>query len=424
MDVTCGLASGGMPLPPNLPTPADKRLAVRLTPDARRQVVAGHPWVYAESISSLSARGAPGDLAVVFDDKRKFVAIGLYDPGSPIRLKILHRGAPAPIDASFWQGRLDAALERRAPLAATDTTGYRCVHGENDGFPGLVLDRYADTLVLKLYSAAWVPHLAAVLPVIVATLRPRAVVLRLARALQGTPAMHGLEDGAALYGEAPGAPVLYRELGLQFEADVIDGQKTGAFLDQRDNRALVGSLAAGASVLDVFASTGGFGVHAAAGGATSVLSVDASAGALAAAQRNMHHNRRLPAVAACSHTIEEGDAFEVMDRFGRQHRKFDIVVVDPPSFAQRQSNVPRALGAYAQLTEKALRLVAPDGLLVQASCSSRVTADEFVATVRGAAGRAGWDLRILRQTGQPIDHPIGFAQGAYLKALFARPFRP
>jgi hypothetical protein len=106
-----------MPLPPNLPTPADKRLAVRLTPDARRQVVAGHPWVYAESISSLSARGAPGDLAVVFDDKRKFVAIGLYDPGSPIRLKILHRGAPAPIDASFWQGRLDAALERRAPLS-------------------------------------------------------------------------------------------------------------------------------------------------------------------------------------------------------------------------------------------------------------------------------------------------------------------
>jgi len=411
-----------VPLPRPLPEPSAKRLAVRVTADARRQLAAGHPWVYDRAITSVTPGGRPGDLAVVFDDHRKFVAIGLYDPASAIRVKILHHGTPVQIDPEFWGRRLRDALDRRAALAAGPTTGYRCVHGENDGLPGLVLDRYGDTLVLKLYSAAWFAHLATVLPVIVATLSPSTVVLRLARAIGGSPPA-GLSDGTAIHGALPDGPVHYDELGLRFEADVVDGQKTGGFLDQRDNRALVGSMAAGASVLDVFCATGGFGVHAAAGGARSVLGVDASAGALASAQRNMALNRALPAVAACEHQVEAGDAFEVMDRFGRQHRKYDIVVVDPPSFAQRQSNVPRALAAYARLTERALRLLAPGGLLVQASCSSRVPADEFVATVRGAAGRAGWGLRVIRQTGAPIDHPVSFPQGAYLKAVFARPER-
>lgn len=409
-----------MPLPRHLPEPSAKRLAVRVTADARRQLAAGHPWIYDRAITSITPGGRPGDLAVVFDERRRFVAIGLYDPTSAIRIKVLHHGAPTPIDEAFWRGRLDAALARRAPLVADGrTTGYRCIHGENDALPGLVLDRYDDTLVLKLYSAAWFAHLATVVPVIVDTLRPATVVLRLARAIAGSvPA--GLADGTAIHGALPAGPVLYDELGLTFEADVVHGQKTGAFLDQRDNRALVGSMAAGSSVLDVFCATGGFGVHAAAGGAVSVLGVDASEGALATAQRNMALNAGRATVAACAHSVEAGDAFEVMERFGRQHRHFDIVVVDPPSFAQRQSNVPRALAAYGRLTERALRLLAPGGLLVQASCSSRVTADEFVATVRGAAGRAGWDLRIVRQTGQPIDHPVAFPQGAYLKAVFAR----
>ena len=370
----------------------------------------------------------PGDLVVIFDDQRKFVAIGLNDPASPIRIKVLHHGKPIPVDADFWRTRLDEALERRAPLVATGTTGYRCVHGENDALPGFVLDRYGDTLVIKLYSEAWIAHLATIVPLVIAALRPKAVVLRLARAMHGGP-LHGLEDGMALHGETPGAPVMYLENperavhALQFEADVIHGQKTGAFLDQRDNRAFVGAVAGGCRVLDVFCATGGFGVHAAAGGAVSVLGVDSSEGALGAAQRNMHHNRRVPAVAACTYAVEQGDAFEVLERFGRQHREFDIVVVDPPSFAQRQANIPRALQAYGQLTERALRLLAPGGLLVQASCSSRVTTDDFVTTVRRAAGQAGWELNIVRQTGQPIDHPVGFAQGAYLKAVFARPVR-
>ena len=271
-----------MPLPP-LPEPSATRLAVRVTPDARRQLAAGHPWVYDRAITSISPGGRPGDLAVIFDDRRKFVAIGLYDPTSAIRIKVLHRGAPTQIDAAFWRARLAAALERRDGLAAGGTTGYRCVHGENDGLPGLVVDRYGDVLVVKLYSAAWFVHLATVLPIIVDLLEPTAVVLRLARAIGGSPPA-GLHDAMAVHGALPDGPVLYDELGLHFEADVVDGQKTGAFLDQRENRALVASMAAGCSVLDVFCATGGFGVHAAAGGARSVLSVDASEGALATAR--------------------------------------------------------------------------------------------------------------------------------------------
>jgi 23S rRNA (cytosine1962-C5)-methyltransferase len=151
-----------------------------------------------------------------------------------------------------------------------------------------------------------------------------------------------------------------------------------------------------------------------------VLSVDASAPTLAVAARNMAHNRRNAAVAACAHTSEVGDAFEVLDRFVRQHRRYDLVVLDPPSFAQRAANVPRALHAYAQLTERGVRLLEPGGLLVQGSCSSRVTADEFAATVRGAAGRIDYLLDVIRETGHPVDHPVTFAQGAYLKAMFAR----
>jgi 23S rRNA (cytosine1962-C5)-methyltransferase len=401
-----------------LPTAGDKRMAVKVTPDARRQILAGHPWIYNESITSISHRGAIGDLAVIFDNDRNFVAIGLWEPGSPIRIRILHCGKPTQIDADFWRAGLRAAADLRSSIG-DDTDGYRVVNGENDGFPGLVLDRYADTFVIKLYTPVWLPHLRTLVGVISELFTPRALVLRMARAMAGSQ-LYGLSEGTALIGEAPSAAVLFHENGLSFEADVVNGQKTGHFLDQRDNRAMVGSLAAGMRVLDVFASTGGFGVYAAAGGATSVSSVDQSEPTLAVAVRNFAHNAALPEVRHCEHNLIPGDAFEVMDRLIRRRKHFDIVVVDPPSFAQRKENVDRALHAYGQLTQRAVQLVAPDGLLVQASCSSRITEDQFYAAVRGAAQRAGFDLVEYRRTGHALDHPVTFAQGGYLKALFAR----
>ena len=401
-----------------LPVVSEKRMAVRVTPDARRQITAGHPWIFNESITSISHRGVVGDLAVIFDNDRNFVAIGLWDAGSPIRIRVLHHGKPATIDTALWQQRIAAAVQRRTAIG-DDTDGYRVLNGENDGFPGLVLDRYADTWVLKLYSPVWIPHLRSIVPVIDDELKPTTLVLRLARTM-ADQRLHGLSEGMALIGEAPTAPVLFHENGLIFEADVIRGQKTGHFLDQRENRALVGSMAAGMRVLDIFAATGGFGVYAAAGGATRVTSVDQSEPTLAAAERNFAHNADLPNVRHCEHDSMIGDAYEVMDRLIQRRKHYDIVVVDPPAFAQRKSNIDRALYAYGQLTQRAVQLTRTDGLLVQASCSSRITEEQFYATVRGAAQRAGYDLVEVRRTGHAVDHPVTFAQGGYLKALFAR----
>lgn len=401
-----------------LPKVGERRLAVRVTADALRQLRGGSPWLYDGSITSVSHDGAPGDLAVVFDDRRKFAAIGLWDPTSPIRVKVLHVGAPATIDGRWFRERLSTSLDRRRALTDDpDTTGYRCVHGENDGLPGLVVDRYGSTLVVKLYTPAWFPHLRVVTEALVELLVPERVVLRFGRSVEVGDTF-GLADGDTIVGPAPNQPVFFRERGLTLEADVVHGQKTGHFLDQRDNRALVRGMAAGADVLDVFASTGGFSVSAAAGGASSVHLIDQSEQALATAKRNLEHNHRIAEVRRCAVHTTTGDAFHVLADLARRGEQFDIVIVDPPSFASNQAAVPRALAAYARLTRLALALVRRGGTLVSASCSSRVTADEFVESVLGAAASAGVEVVETRRTGHAVDHPIGFEFGGYLKAVF------
>lgn len=408
----------------DLPRPSATRLAARVTPDALRHVRAGHPWIYDHSVTSISGDGRPGDLAVVFDAQRRFAAIGLFDPSSPLRIRVLHHGSPTTIDRAFWRERLTSAADRRQSLVARgDTTGMRLVNGEGDAMPGLVLDRYDTTMVVKLYTAAWVPHLADIAEVIDELWHPTSLVLRLARSLD-PEALHGLEEGDALLGTAPDEPVPFLEHGLAFEADVVHGQKTGHFLDQRDNRAMVAGLVhrvgQGCTVLDVFASTGGFTVHAAAAGAARVTAVDLSAPTLAVARRNLDRNMHLPTVRACEVTSVVADAFDDMQARVRRGEKFDIVVVDPPSFAQRQHETERALGAYRRLTDLAVRLVQPGGWLVQCSCSARVGAEEFHRAVAVAAAAARHPLDEWTRTGHPIDHPAGIPESRYLKATFAR----
>jgi len=413
-----------MPVPTNptsvLPAVDTRRVAVRVTRDALRQVRGGHPWVYDGSVVSASHDAPPGALAVIFDDRRRFAAIGLWDPTSPLRVRVLHAGQPAAVDAGLWADRLDRARHRRAPLVdAGSTTGFRCVNGESDGLPGLVLDRYGDTAVVKLYTPAWFPHLAELVPLLVAAAGVDRLVLRLSRAVaDGTT--HGLADGQVLVGSVPDGPVEFLEHGLRFGADVVHGQKTGHFLDQRDNRALVGSMAAGGHVLDVFACTGGFGVHAAAGGARAVHTVDVSEPALATARANMARNREVPAVAACRHTTEAGDAFDVLAGHAAAGRRWDLVVIDPPSFAPRQDAVERALRAYARLTALGLAVTRPGGVLVQSSCSSRIDADTFHRQLREVSTAAGHRLEELARTGHALDHPATFPEARYLKTAFVR----
>ena len=408
----------------HIPGPAAQRVAVRVTPEAERALRRGHPWLFDRAIRQQSHDGHPGDLAVIFDHKRRFLAVGLYDPCSPIRVRILHRGKPTPINRDWFKTRLAAAAQLRAPLLdqalKEPTTGCRLVHGENDGLPGMVIDCYGQTLVLKLYTPAWIPHLRDVLPALADVVPAERLVLRLGRATLERPQdLYGLSDGVILSGPGLDGPVLFWENGLCFEADPIHGQKTGFFLDQRDNRARVEKLAADNVVLDVFAYTGGFSLYAARGGARTVISLDVSLPALAAATRNFVLNRRHPSVAAATHEVLAEDAFEALARLGKSRRRFDMVIVDPPAFARKQAQVAQALSAYERLTRLSLGVLRPGGTLVLASCSSRVNAETFFETVNNAAVRAGRPLCEIERTAHALDHPVGFEEGAYLKCLFA-----
>ncbi|CAN5649695.1 23S rRNA (cytosine(2499)-C(5))-methyltransferase [soil metagenome] len=397
-----------------------RRLAIRLHAGAERAVRRGHPWVFAEGIRQQRHEGLAGDLAVVFDRDNRFLAIGLYDPASPIRIRILHRGSPETIDGDWFAARISAAFECRRPLLETDTTAFRIVHGENDGLPGLVVDQYGDSMVVKLYTSAWLTHLDDVVAGLTALSSPKRIVLRLSRAVERTVAGDGVaRDGQLLHGEPLIGPVMFQENGLRFEADLVRGQKTGFFLDQRDNRARVEQYAAGRSVLNVFAYTGGFSVYAARGGARSVTSLDMSAPALAAAERNFLHNQSNDAVAAAQHRVVAGDAFAVIPAMRDQGERFDIVILDPPSFAKAQAEVERALVSYSRIIRMGLDVLTRGGLLVAASCSSRITAEQFRGAVEDTTRKAGRSMRILQQTGHPIDHPVGFEVGEYLKCIFA-----
>jgi 23S rRNA (cytosine1962-C5)-methyltransferase len=222
-------------------------------------VRSGHPWLFAESIQEQNRDGKLGELAVVYDRQDCFLAVGLFDPGSPIRLRVLHAGKPATINDAWWAGRLNQAIERRQGLFDAQTTGHRWINGESDGWPGLVLDRYETTLVLKLYTAAWLPRLDEIARLLAERLRPERIVLRLSRNIQQVATEHfAKRDGEVLKGAPPNEPVIFLESGLRFEADVLQGQKTGFFLDQRQNRCEVAALAAGRDVLNAFSFSGGF----------------------------------------------------------------------------------------------------------------------------------------------------------------------
>ena len=405
-----------------IPRISEKRIALRVTPEAVRAIKQGHPWLFENSITQQSFAGHSGDLAVIFDKNNRFLAIGLFDPHSPIRVRILHVGKPASIGREWFQDKITSACSLRAPLLAQpaphQTTGCRLIHGENDGLPGLVLDRYENTLVIKLYTSVWLPHLRDILPMLPAADR---IILRFSRLLVTKPQdLFGLEEGMVLSGAAMEGQVMFWENGLRFEADPIQGQKTGFFFDQRDNRRKVEDLASGKEVLNMFAYTGGFSVYAARGGARRVVSVDTSAAALAAAKRNWSHNRHLTPVGDSEHTTLAEDAFEVLARLAAQGHLFDMVILDPPAFAQKHKHIDRALAAYRRLTILGLGVLKKEGILVQASCSSRVTAEDFFKHIHLAAGEAERPLVEIARTGHPLDHPISYPKGAYLKCLFAK----
>jgi 23S rRNA (cytosine1962-C5)-methyltransferase len=407
----------------DIPASSHKNIAIRVTNEAEKAILQGHPWVYEESITHQNQPGRPGDTAIIFNQRRKFLAAGLYDPHSFIRVRVLQNRKPAQIGLDLFREKISTANQRRNSLnhkpPERTTTGFRLVHGENDGLPGLVIDKYEETFVIKLYTTAWLPHLADVLKSLSNIQQVDRLVLRLSRSLiEKKEVLYGLSNGLVLYGPKLEGPVLFLENGLHFEADLVHGQKTGFFFDQRENRERVEKYTSKKTVLNLFSYTGGFSVYAARGGAKKITSVDSSRPALEASVRNFYHNRSISKIASAQHEILLADAFQALEKLGKNNQGYDVVIIDPPAFAQKSDQTAAALSAYQRLTTLGLNLLAPGGILVQASCSSRVEADAFFDAIHHAAEQTGRPLREIERTGHPLDHPVSFKEGKYLKCIF------
>ncbi|MBA6153055.1 class I SAM-dependent rRNA methyltransferase [Gelidibacter maritimus] len=395
----------------DLPNTQVQRLAVKLIPAAEKLVMqTAHPWVFSKNIGKINKPGKAGDIAILFRQKSNDVyGVGLYDPESPIQIKMLHYYSGKTIDKTFFSEKIDEAFALRKSLLATNTNSYRLLFGENDGFPGFIADVYANVMVVKLYSAIWFPYLKDILEVLIEVSGCETVVLRLSRNLQ-THDHFGLQDGMVLYGTLENEEVEFVEHGVLFTANVIKGHKTGYFLDHRENRRRVGVLSKNKTVLDVFSYAGGFSVHALAGGAKEVTSVDISKQALELATSNAALNGYVD-----NHLTLAGDAFLILEQLIEEGRTYGVVVIDPPSFAKSQKEVSTAKHKYAQLARLGAKLVATKGILVLASCSSRVVAEDFFEINETALKASGRQFVMQDQTYHDSDHPITFKEGAYLK---------
>ncbi len=386
------------------------RLAIKLHPKAEKFVKQGHPWIFEDRIEKKNIAGTSGDVAVIFSQRtNKVIGVGLWDNESPIRIKLLEN-KPAQINEDFFKAKIKRAFAKRLPLLATNTNSYRLVFGENDGLPSLIADVYDKVLVIKLYSTIWIPYFESILHILIEVSKVETAVLRLSRNVTRSMKGSELKDGLVVYGVLKDEDVVFVEHGIRFSANVIKGHKTGYFLDHRVNRKRVGELSKGKKVLDVFSYAGGFSVHALAGGAKEVISLDISGQALEQALKNGKLN-----VYEGIHKTMTIDAFEGLQNLINKKEQFDIVVIDPPSFAKSAAEVEGAKNSYSRLAKLGIQLVKKGGALVLASCSSRVLAPEFFEISEKAMNSIPRSFKLLEKTYHDIDHPIGFPEGAYLK---------
>ncbi|HVJ69883.1 MAG TPA: class I SAM-dependent rRNA methyltransferase [Caulifigura sp.] len=366
---------------------------VRLTlsRDLVRSIRSGHPWIYRDALRDVPPAPAGSIAELIAGDGRRRIATGFYDPQSPLAFRVCHPDAGR-LDDDWASTQLTRALTLRSPVATSQTTGYRLANGEGDGLPGLVIDVYNGTAVIKLDGAGpegfWDP--AGIAAWLTEQLSLEGVVAR----------TRGETSAQIVAGKPPEEPE-FLEHGLRFTANVHRGQKTGFFLDQRENRRIVQTIAANRTVLNLFSYTGGFSIAAAAGGATEVTSVDSAAPAIAEAERHWKLNGFDPA----RHTGAAADAFDYLEEAARQNRRWDVVVVDPPSFAPNAKSVERARTAYTRLMTASAKVVEPGGLLAASSCSSHISEEAFLEILVSAMSQSRRRARVATITGQPIDHP-------------------
>ncbi|MGB0788849.1 MAG: class I SAM-dependent rRNA methyltransferase [Marinirhabdus sp.] len=392
-----------------------QRLAVKLSVKGERAVRKNHPWVFSDSIARISKEGSAGDLAIIFSrSKNAVMGVGLFDPHSPIRIKMLHWGSGAKINSAFFREKIRRAFGLRSGLLQTKTNSYRLLFGENDGFPGLIADVYAHVLVLKLYSEIWLPYLGAITQILTKTTACTVAVLRLNRKLQQSQSLP-VTEGQVIFGTLKNETVPFLEHGVHFLANVVKGHKTGYFLDHRSNRKKVAEFSKGKTVLDVFSYVGGFSVHALVGGAKRATSIDVSAQALKMAKENAALNTHTG-----THSTIAGNAFTEMEQLVSDRKTFDVVVIDPPAFAKRKKEMDNAAKKYAQLAQLGAKLTTTGGVLVLASCSSRMPAAVFFDINTEALTKTGRKFKRVEATHHDVDHPVTFPEGAYLKCGYYR----
>lgn len=386
-----------------------------LKPGKERSVLRRHPWIFAGSIATLTGRAKPGDTVEIVSDRGDVLGRAAFSPESQIRARLWCFDADTPIDHAFFKRKVAAAVARRAahPQLAGQS-GVRLIHGESDGLPGVIADRYGDTVVLQLTSAGAERWREAIVAALAQASGCAHIYERSDSEVRG---MEGLEGRTGvLLGEMPDPDLAIAEYGVHLGVDAVAGHKTGFYLDQRENRRLTRDLAAGRSVLNCFCYTGGFSLQALAGGATDVLSIDSSGPALENARRNLARNPQLDATRA---QWWEADVFEALRELRTAGRRFDLIVLDPPKFAPSAAHAQRAARAYKDINLLGFRLLNPGGILMTYSCSGGIGLELFQSIVAGAAADAGRDAQIVHRLAAAADHPIGlaFPEGEYLKGL-------
>ncbi|MFN5738433.1 MAG: class I SAM-dependent rRNA methyltransferase [Akkermansiaceae bacterium] len=388
-------------------------MRLSLYPRAESAIRSNHPWIYAESIKMQNREGETGELAVIYDKRDRFMAVGMYEAESPIRLRILHVGKPMTIDRDWWLEKARACLAKReGSIIQPGTDGARMIQGESEGFPGLVADRYADTLVVKIYATSWLARWEEIEAVLREVFAPKFLVLRMSRNVIAYTQKYAIAEGFC--GEPGEEIVVFSENGLRFESAVLKGQKTGFFLDQRNNRARVETLAKGRDVLNVFSFSGGFSLYAARGGASSVTDLDISAYALDSAARNFSLNSNNYQISKVKRHAVQADAFKWMDE---TRENYDLIITDPPTLAKRESERAGAIRAYQHMNAAAISRLRLGGVLVAASCSAHVSSDDFFRTIQETAQASGRTWRELWRSGHAADHPAAFREAEYLKAV-------
>jgi 23S rRNA (cytosine1962-C5)-methyltransferase len=394
----------------------DPNPVLRLKPGRDKSLRQRHPWIFSGAIASVEGVLQPGDTVEVRDADGKFVARAAFSPHSQIRARVWTFDARETVDARFIARRVARAIESRAAMLDRLHNGCRLIHGESDALPGVVADRYADTVVLQLSSAGAERWRDAIVAAIV---EATAAVCVYERSDADVRKLEGLAPRAGVLHGALPETIAFVEDGLAYRVDVVAGQKTGFYLDQRDNRAAVRALAAGCRMLNVFAYTGAFALAALAGGAESVVSVESSADAIALARDNLSRNPALPADRA---EWREADAFAELRRIRDQGAAFDLIVLDPPKFAPTAAHAERAARAYKDVNLWALKLLRPGGLLATFSCSGGIDAALFRKIVAGAALDAGAEAAVIGRFAAAADHPVAlaFPEGDYLKGLLIR----